>query len=121
MIGAGLRCGIDDRKHAVTTCGGGDRSAVFQKFFATKEGYPGPIDEFSKIFLLVRVLSVASGHLRELDIVSTATSNRNVEILALDQDKDSLDEAVQSYPEFAIRPLNHSISHLFKSNGLEPF
>jgi len=27
--------------------------AVFQKFFAAKEGDPGPIDEFSKIFLLV--------------------------------------------------------------------
>src|ERR1700730_12946673 len=53
MVGAGLRRGVDDRKHAVATCGGGDRLAVLQKFFAAKEGYPGPIDEFSEIFLLV--------------------------------------------------------------------
>jgi extracellular factor (EF) 3-hydroxypalmitic acid methyl ester biosynthesis protein len=69
----------------------------------------------------LRVLSVASGHLRELDIVSAATSNRNVEILALDRDKDSLDEAVRSYREFTIRPLNHSISYLFKPNELKHF
>lgn len=69
----------------------------------------------------LRVLSVASGHLRELDIVSIATSNRNLQILALDQDKDSLEEAVRCYPNFAIHPLNHSISHLFKSDTLGQF
>ena len=53
MIGAGLGRGVDDRKHAVATFGGGDGFTVFQKFFAAKEGYPGPIDEFGEIFLLV--------------------------------------------------------------------
>jgi len=32
---------------------GGDRLAVLQKFFANKEGDPGPIDELGEIFLLV--------------------------------------------------------------------
>jgi chemotaxis methyl-accepting protein methylase len=69
----------------------------------------------------LRVLSVASGHLRELDIVSIATSNRNIQILALDQDKNSLEDAVRCYPDFAIHPLNHSISYLFKSHTLGEF
>src|ERR1700733_9035281 len=53
MIGAGFGRGVDDRKHTVATRGRGDGSAVFQKFFAAKEGDPSPIDEFSEIFLLV--------------------------------------------------------------------
>ena len=69
----------------------------------------------------LRVLSVASGHLRELDIVSAATHKRNVEIVALDQDGDSLEEALRSYEEFEIRPLKHSISYLFKPINLGPF
>jgi extracellular factor (EF) 3-hydroxypalmitic acid methyl ester biosynthesis protein len=69
----------------------------------------------------VRVLSVASGHLRELDIVNAMISRRNLEIVALDQDKESLDEAVRSYRQFDIQPLNRSISYLFKPNALGSF
>ena len=53
MIGAGLRCGVDDRKHAVATCGVGDGLAVFKELVPSKEGDPGPFDEFGEIFLLV--------------------------------------------------------------------
>src|SRR5580658_4366912 len=53
MLGARLRCGVNDRKHAVAACWIGDWLAVFQKFIASKEGYPGPIDKFGEIFLLV--------------------------------------------------------------------
>jgi len=61
-----------------------------------------------------RVLSVASGHMRELDAVTASTNCREIEIWAFDQDKASLDECVRSYPEFLIRKINQSISHLFK-------
>lgn len=62
-----------------------------------------------------RILSVASGHLRELDIVRSMVPHRDFEIVALDQDGKSLQEAVNSNPDFNIRPLNKSISYLFKA------
>lgn len=61
-----------------------------------------------------RILSVASGHLRELDVVRSMVEQRDFEIVALDQDGESLQEAVNSNPEFNITPVNRSISHLFK-------
>ncbi len=61
-----------------------------------------------------RVLSVASGHLRELDVVKTIVDQRDFEIVALDQDDESLQEAVNSNPDFNINPVNKSISYLFK-------
>lgn len=60
------------------------------------------------------ILSVASGHMRELDIVTRKTSSRNAEIWALDQDQESIEECVRSYPDFKIRPICQSISHVFK-------
>jgi extracellular factor (EF) 3-hydroxypalmitic acid methyl ester biosynthesis protein len=61
-----------------------------------------------------RILSVASGHLRELDVVRTMIEQRDFEIVALDQDGESLQEAVNSNPDFNINPVNKSISYLFK-------
>lgn len=62
-----------------------------------------------------RLLSVASGHLRELDVVRELAHQRNFHIDALDQDENSLKEAVCSYPDFNINPINKSITHLFKT------
>ena len=62
-----------------------------------------------------RILSVASGHLRELDVVRATVEQRDFEIVALDQDGESLQEAVNSNPDFNVRPLNKSISHIFKA------
>lgn len=62
-----------------------------------------------------RILSVASGHLRELDIVRATETRRDFEIVALDQDAESLQEAVNSNPDINISPINKSISHLFKA------
>lgn len=61
-----------------------------------------------------RILSVASGHLRELDVARTMVEQRDFEIVALDQDGKSLHEAVNSNAEFNVIPVNKSISHLFK-------
>lgn len=61
-----------------------------------------------------RVLSVASDHLRELDIVRCMVDHRDFEIVALDQDGESLAEAVNANPDFNVIPINKSISHLFK-------
>src|SRR6185437_16071921 len=59
-----------------------------------------------------RLLSVASGHLRELDVVRELAHQRDFRIDALDQDEESLKEAVCSYPDFNINPINKSIAHL---------
>jgi extracellular factor (EF) 3-hydroxypalmitic acid methyl ester biosynthesis protein len=65
------------------------------------------------------VLSVASGHMRELDVVRGRVAHPDaIEISALDQDGDSLEECVRSYPEFNIRPLRKSVAALIKRNEL---
>lgn len=61
-----------------------------------------------------RCLSVASGHLRELDTVRATTTQCDVELWAIDQDQASIEECLTSYPEFNIKPINRSISFLFK-------
>lgn len=67
-----------------------------------------------------RILSVASGHLRELDVVRSTVRQRDFEIIALDQDGDSLQEAVNSNPGFNIYPVNKSISYLrSRRTGIE--
>ncbi|MGY3581418.1 extracellular factor (EF) 3-hydroxypalmitic acid methyl ester biosynthesis protein [Bradyrhizobium sp. USDA 4341] len=63
-----------------------------------------------------RVLSVASGHLRELDVVRKLLDRPDFGIVALDQDAESLEEAVNSNPDFNITPVNKSIAHLFKGH-----
>ena len=66
------------------------------------------------------VFSVASGHMRELDVFRTKTTHRRFRILALDQDLDSLDECISSYPDFNISALNKSVIALLKRTlGLE--
>lgn len=64
-----------------------------------------------------KILSVASGHLRELDVVRELIARRDISIDALDQDADSLNEAVNSYPDFDIQPINKSITHLLRSRS----
>ncbi len=47
-----------------------------------------------------RVLSVASGHMRELDEIAGTGDERNLEFHAVDSDRASLDECKRSYPSF---------------------
>jgi len=63
---------------------------------------------------VVRILAVASGHMRELDTVKKFSQLRNVEIVALDQDRKALEEAHGCYPEFAITSINMSAFSPFK-------
>jgi SAM-dependent methyltransferase len=55
-----------------------------------------------------RVLAVASGHMRELDLVDLPKSRDDLEICAVDLDMLSLEECVRSYPGVNIRPLHSS-------------
>ena len=64
-----------------------------------------------------RILSVASGHMRELEFSAMATSHRDFEFWALDQDKDSIEKCVQLYPELNIKAISKSIAFLFRRGG----
>lgn len=61
-----------------------------------------------------RILSVASGHLRELDLVRNMVGHRDFEIVAIDQDREALKEAVNSNPDFNIIPVNTSVARIFE-------
>jgi hypothetical protein len=55
-----------------------------------------------------RVLAVASGHMRELDLVKTPEKRDALEICAVDLDELSLQECCRSYPGFNIRVVHSS-------------
>ena len=63
----------------------------------------------------VSMLSVACGHMRELDLVREKTTRRDVAVTALDQDEASIDECLRSYgADFAIWPVRKSLTHIIK-------
>jgi hypothetical protein len=68
-----------------------------------------------------RVFSVASGHMREIEVLAATTELRNVEIWALDQDATSIEECLRSYSDFNIVPLNKSVSFLLRMQIQEKF
>jgi SAM-dependent methyltransferase len=51
---------------------------------------------------VVDVLSVASGHMRELDVLQTITESKNVNFTALDTDAESIAEAKSTYTGYNI-------------------
>lgn len=60
------------------------------------------------------ILSVASGHLRELDLAKSLLHSSKVSIVALDNDGGSLDEARRANPSLNIETVNLSIANLLK-------
>lgn len=63
----------------------------------------------------VSMLSVACGHMRELDLVRDKTKRRDLAVTALDQDAASIDECLKSYgSDFAIWPVAKSLTHIIK-------
>ncbi|GJD94002.1 hypothetical protein [Methylobacterium iners] len=64
-----------------------------------------------------RILSVASGHMRELDTLRDLTESTKVEFTALDQDKTSIQQAIQTYNEYKIVGIPRGFSSLIKRNS----
>jgi extracellular factor (EF) 3-hydroxypalmitic acid methyl ester biosynthesis protein len=102
--------------HRATTTSSNAKSLLWRRDYLAKQ-----ICEVTERRRNARVLSVASGHMRELDIVRASTKHRDIQLWALDQDSRSLNEGVRSYPEFDIRPLNKSISFIFHNFLKEEF
>jgi hypothetical protein len=103
---------IGQRIHEATTGLSNAKSIVWRR-----DHLASKICETLKRKQRPKVLSVASGHLRELDTVRVISARRDVEIWALDQDPESLKECRTSYPDFTIHPINRSISFLFKESS----
>jgi hypothetical protein len=61
-----------------------------------------------------RILSVANGHLRELDTARRLLDRRDFQILALDADAASLREAVNTNPDVNIVPLQQPVWHFLR-------
>ena len=64
-----------------------------------------------------RVLTIASGHMRELDVLRELTTKTNVEFTALDQDSDSIFEAKSTYNEFNIIGKCRSFASLIRNKN----
>jgi extracellular factor (EF) 3-hydroxypalmitic acid methyl ester biosynthesis protein len=64
-----------------------------------------------------RILSVANGHLRELDTARGPLDRRDFQIFALDADAASLREAVNANPDVNIVPLQQPIWHFLRQDS----
>jgi extracellular factor (EF) 3-hydroxypalmitic acid methyl ester biosynthesis protein len=64
-----------------------------------------------------RILSVANGHLRELDSARRLLDRRDFQMLALDADAAPLREAVNANPDFNIVPLQQPIWHFVRQDS----
>jgi extracellular factor (EF) 3-hydroxypalmitic acid methyl ester biosynthesis protein len=98
--------------HAATTQLPNAQSILWRRAYIAKH-----IKSAIKTNHKIRILSVACGHMRELDVLSTHDLPDNVEFLALDQDVESINECLRSYPRINITPANVSIHSLF-NDGL---
>jgi hypothetical protein len=65
-------------------------------------------------FADLRVLSIASGHMRELDYLRVISDRRDFSITALDQDGLSLATSLRDNAGYTIEALNKSILHIIK-------
>ncbi|QGY05514.1 class I SAM-dependent methyltransferase [Methylobacterium mesophilicum SR1.6/6] len=67
---------------------------------------------------IAEVLSVASGHMRELDRLREITSDTNIIFTALDQDLSSISEARATYKEYNIFGENKNFTSLLKGRSI---
>lgn len=66
-----------------------------------------------------RILSVASGHIRELDAILSLLTNTQIEFTCLDSDADSLTEACREQRGVKFQPLNWSVVRLLKTRDMQ--
>lgn len=59
-----------------------------------------------------RIVSIACGHLREAALSRAVAEGRVGELIAVDQDEESLTEVAASYPGSVIRPCTASVRHI---------
>lgn len=101
--------GLASIVHSATTSLPNAKSILWRRDYLA-----GLIHDYMASRALPEVLSVASGHMRELDALREATTETNVRFTALDQDEHSIAEAKGEYAEFEIEGRIGSFVSLIK-------
>ena len=101
--------GIANVLHSATTGSSNAQSIIWRRNFLA--------DQIIKTLKRPepRILSVASGHMRELDVVRVATRNRTFHLTAMDQDEASLRQCVADYPDFSISPICENVLAILRN------
>ena len=106
---------VGEAVHFVTTSLGAAQSMVQRR-----DRFAKAIAQTVRATRKARILSVANGHLRELDTARRLLDRRDFQILALDPDATSLREAVNANPDVNIVPLQQPLWHfLHQIDGSE--
>ena len=100
---------VGEAVHFVTTSLGAAQS-IMQR----RDRFAKAIVQTVRATRRARILSVANGHLRELDSARRLLDRRDFQILALDADPASLREAVNANPDVNIIPLQQPIWHFLR-------
>lgn len=74
------------------------------------------IDRTAQETAEARILSVAAGHLREAEMTHSLASGMVTEMVALDQDGESLRTTETSYPDYPIRTVQAGVVDLIRNN-----
>jgi extracellular factor (EF) 3-hydroxypalmitic acid methyl ester biosynthesis protein len=103
---------VGDAVHFVTTNVGAAESIA-----ARRRDFGRAIVKTVRRTRRARILSIANGHLRELDVVRGMIDRRDFHIFALDSDRTSLQEAVNANPDFNITPLEQPAAQFARDDG----
>jgi hypothetical protein len=78
------------------------------------------IDEVAGEIPSPLILSVAAGHLREVELSRAVAEARVGRFIALDQDRDSLHEVWTQYASLGIEPLHGSVRDILRRRNVAP-
>jgi SAM-dependent methyltransferase len=79
----------------------------------------GLIDEAARGQRAPRILSIAAGHLREIELSEAARCGRALELIALDQDEASLGVIREDYGRLGVKDVNLSVKALLANPFFE--
>lgn len=103
---------VGEAVHFVTTNLGAAQSIVRRR-----DRFAKAIAQTVRKVRKARILSIANGHLRELDVARGLLDRRDFQISALDADTASLREAVNANPDFNVVPLQQPVWHLVRQDS----
>jgi extracellular factor (EF) 3-hydroxypalmitic acid methyl ester biosynthesis protein len=103
---------VGEAVHFVTTSLG-----AAQSIMRRRDRFAKALAQTVRATRKARILSVANGHLRELDTARCLLDRRDFQIFALDADAASLREAVNANPDINIVPLEQPVWHFLRQDS----
>jgi hypothetical protein len=103
---------VGEAVHFVTT-----NLGVAQSITRRRDRFAKALAQTVRATRKARILSVANGHLRELDTARRLLDRRDFQIFALDADDASLREAVNANPDVNIVPLEQPVWHFLRQES----